>query len=293
MLGRVIYAGYIDLKRWNLAPIKGQHEPLISFESYLKNQELLQETSKAPIRIDTNREFPLRGMVACGDCGSAYTACFAKGRNTHYPYYLCNQKGCDSYGKSIRRDVLEGEFESILADMQPSKDIIVTASKMFRMAWEMRLNNSKVLKQSVEKEIKAADSTIEQLLDRIVNSTNMSVVSAYEKRIENLEKQKLLLAEKLTQTGTPMMGFDKAFRTAMLFLSNPHAIWSQGGFEEKMMVVRMAFSEKLEYVRNQGFRTAQKALPFSFIEGFSTLESEMVGQGGKLTTDKPLIYSIT
>ena len=42
----------------------------------------------------------------------------------------------------------------------------------------------------------------------------------------------------------------------------------------------MAFSEKLQYVRNQGFRTAQKALPFTLLEGFSTLESEMVEDSG-------------
>ncbi|MBL4750139.1 MAG: hypothetical protein JKX71_06075 [Amylibacter sp.] len=38
-----------------------------------------------------------------------------------YPYYLCQTKACDSYGKSIPRDRLESTFGEIVKTLEPSK----------------------------------------------------------------------------------------------------------------------------------------------------------------------------
>ena len=49
-------------------------------------------------------DFPLRGAVVCGHCSTPLTACWSKGRMSYHPYYLCRQRGCEAYGKSIRRE---------------------------------------------------------------------------------------------------------------------------------------------------------------------------------------------
>lgn len=46
------------------------------------------------------------------------------------------------------------------------------------------------------------------------------------------------------------------------------------------MVLRMAFTDKLTYVRNVGFRTAAIALPFSLLREFANDNSEMVPAAG-------------
>ncbi|MEO1407251.1 MAG: recombinase zinc beta ribbon domain-containing protein [Pseudomonadota bacterium] len=106
LLTRIVYAGYIEVPNWNVALRKGQHEGLISLETFERIQDRLKSTAKAPARKDINADFPLRGFITCGDCGTALTACWSKGKRELYPYYLCPQKGCASYRKSIRRDDL-------------------------------------------------------------------------------------------------------------------------------------------------------------------------------------------
>ena len=122
ILTRVVYAGMVEAPKWNVSLRKGQHEGLISFGTYERIQRRLSEGAKAPARKDISADFPLRGAVLCGDCGKPLTACWSKSKTgqTH-PYYFCYAKGCVSYRKSIRRDQIEGEFEALLAQLQPTE----------------------------------------------------------------------------------------------------------------------------------------------------------------------------
>ena len=65
--------------------------------------------------------------------------CWSKGRNAHYPYYLCQHKDCPSNGKSIRRDALEGEFETLLRSLQPTDKLFRIARTYFERLWHLRL----------------------------------------------------------------------------------------------------------------------------------------------------------
>lgn len=78
LLTRPIYAGYIDMPDWGIRMQKAVHEPLISLATYQAIQERLNGRAVAPIRKDTDAEFPLRGFIACADCGHPMTAARSK-----------------------------------------------------------------------------------------------------------------------------------------------------------------------------------------------------------------------
>ncbi|MCU7805679.1 MAG: recombinase family protein [Candidatus Thiodiazotropha sp. (ex Lucinoma borealis)] len=81
ILKRVVYAGYVEAPKWDVSLRKGHHEPLISFETYQRIQDRLAGNAKVPARKDINKDFPLRGSVVCGDCGTPLTACWSKGKS--------------------------------------------------------------------------------------------------------------------------------------------------------------------------------------------------------------------
>ena len=161
----------------------------------------MKGTAKAPARADINADFPLRGFVNCHDCGKPLTACWSKGKTKTYPYYLCPTKGCASYRKSIRREDIEGQFEALLKQMQPTEGLFKLVEAMFRDAWEMRLAQAKDVAKSFQKQISAAEKQIEQLISRIMEAESKAVISAYEKKIAKLEREKLVAAEKLENSG--------------------------------------------------------------------------------------------
>jgi DNA invertase Pin-like site-specific DNA recombinase/uncharacterized protein YdcH (DUF465 family) len=197
MLQRSVYAGVIEAPDWGVSPRKGHHVPLVSLETFERVQDVLKGATYAPARKDINEDFPLRGFVACDDCGEPMTSCWSKGRNKLYPYYLCDTKGCPSKRKSIRRDDIEQGAQAILRSLQPAKQLVAMARAMFTDLWEMRALEAKSAKETLNKQLKSLDAEVKSLLGRIVQTSSPTVISAYEARIEELEHQRLKLADKI------------------------------------------------------------------------------------------------
>jgi hypothetical protein len=61
---------------------------------------------------------------------------WSKGLTKSYAYYLCQSKHCDSYGKSIPRDRLEGDVGEIIKTLQPTQSLVTLATAMFRHIWD-------------------------------------------------------------------------------------------------------------------------------------------------------------
>lgn len=276
MLKQPIYAGYIEVPNWNISLRKGHHEPLISFESYTRIQENLDAGARPAARKDINADFPLRGFVHCDDCGKPMTAAWSKGCRKHYAYYLCDTRGCESKRKSIPRAKIEDGFSEVLKRMQPSKSFFALAKRMFIDAWEMRLAEAHSAKQTLVKQLKDVEAQIEGVLDRLVEANSPSVVSAYEKRIERLERDKIILAERVENYIPPKGRLEEFIELSLQFLSRPWDIYENGSLAVKHTVLRLAFSEPLRYSRENGYRTTETTFPFKVLAGFNNQNDEMV-----------------
>lgn len=280
LLNQALYAGYINVKKWEIRLHPAKHEPLISFGTFQAIQKRLNGQAKAPARKDLHEDFPLRGFVCCSSCTKPMTACWSTGRNGKYPYYLCSTKGCVDYRKSIRKELMEEQFEALLMQLQPSQNLFYMVNEMFKDLWEERQQFTRKEAGSMKGEISTIERKIDQFLDRIVATENSTAITRYENEITKLEEQKITINEKIRNCGRPLKPFDETFRTAMTFLASPCFLWSSDRLEEKTMVLRLAFDEQLSYQRNEGFRTARTSLPFRVLEDFKGGHSNMVRPTG-------------
>ena len=280
MLTRRFYAGYIDFPKWGISFVKGQHEPLVSMQTWKAAQEQLAGGSKVPARKDINDDFPLRGFVSCTCCSQPMTACWSKGRKRKYPYYFCQTKDCDNRHKSVRREKIEGEFEVLLTGMQPAKELFELVFDVLSDQWTIRLESGQQQNTHAKKELKQLDRKVEQLMDRVVDADSPIMISAYETRIKNLNEERTILAERTAQCGRPMRTFEQTYRTAMEFLSNPQKLWASGCIEDRRLVLKLAFLERLPYDLKRGYRTAENTFPFKALAVFSGVNSRMVGDTG-------------
>ncbi len=278
LLNRVIYAGYIDRPEWGLNLHPAKHEPLISFEEWKKIQGHLNGQSKAPARKDLNVDFPLRGFVTCGNCNQAMTACWSAGRYKKYPYYLCSTKGCSDYRKSIRKEQIESEFEVLLDNLRPSQNLFFMAMDLFKEFWEENLKKSVKQGKLLKLEIGKIEKKVEQFLDLIIEEDNITLIKTYKKKLRNLEEEKVSLNEKAQNCGSPLQSFEETFRTAFGFLANPYKLWTSNRLQDKRTVLRLAFSERLPYYRNEGFRTASTSLPCRLLGNLKGGEYDLVSR---------------
>jgi hypothetical protein len=118
---------------------------------------------------------------------------------------------------------------------------------------------------------------VEGLLDRLVSAANPAVIAAYEKRIAQMEQEKLVLAEKAASIDVPPLPFEKMFELAMRFLEKPRKLWESGRSELQRLVLRLTFPAPLPYCRETGFRTPELSIPFRALGGFCSEECRLAG----------------
>ncbi|CAN7759299.1 recombinase family protein [Ensifer adhaerens] len=275
LLSQPVYAGFVEAPRWGVTRRLGHHEALITAQTYTRIQDRMNGHSYAPRRKNLNEEFPLRGFVECADCGTPLTACWSAGEYAKYPYYLCPKKGCASYRKSIRREKIEGEFEELLKNVQPTEQLFNVATSMLKKLWDHRLAQAQSQINGMKAELVSLDREVGTYLQRIVQTAVPSVVSAYENQIGKLEERKVLVREQIVSAGRPRSTLEDTVRTALGFLANPWNLWKTELPENRRTVMKLTFSQRLAYRKNEGFRTANLTLPFNMLGGILGSEKRM------------------
>ena len=294
ILTRVLYAGMVERPEWGVSLRQGKHQGLISFETFQKIQERLEGRAYAPARSDINHDFPLRGAVDCACCGHTMTACWSKSKTgTKHPYYMCFLKGCPDYRKSIRRADMEMAFEDMLRQLVPGETYIDLITVMFRDAWTQQAGQAKAAMKAVQDKLSTIEKDITALLDRIVAATNERVVTAYEARIDKLEKEKLVIVERLHAEPAKYRPFEEVFELTLKFLSNPYNIWKNGRAEDRKTVLRLVFSEPLKFARNEGFRTPKTSSVFNALKRFEGLKGGLAERKGFEPSIRVNVYALS
>ena len=280
ILRRPLYAGYISVPKWGVHLQPANHEPLVSLAVWKRVQQRLEGRAIGPARKDFNNDFPLRGFVCCAACDHPMTAAWTKGRNALYPYYVCYKRGCELKGKSVRKEKVEGDFETLLKSLKPAPAMLKLARNMFTNRWDQQSRHLRERAATAKSEIAALEAKIENLVERIMATGNERVVKAYEDQITSLDEQKALLAENTANAGKPRASFEDSFRTACIFLANPWKLWASDNLALKRTVLRLAFPGLIAYCRNEGFRTASIAEPLRLLGVFLPPDGRMVGTTG-------------
>jgi site-specific DNA recombinase len=277
VLNHMIYTGYYEFPKWDIGLMRGKHEPIISFETYTKIQDKLHGNSKAPARQDLNEDFVLRGFVLCDCCGKPMTSCWSKGAYGKYPYYLCRNKSCDLYGKSINRDKVEEDFVKLLGKLTPAQGTIDLMLQLIEEVKDARCGNYKETVENLKKEQKLIERKIEQLVERIVEADSAMLITTYERQIKQLEEKRIVLDEKIAKCGSVNERLLKINRTFLDFLRKPHEYWDSNDLLGKRTVLKATFARPVAYSKKEGYRTPALSQPFSLLAGFCNRDSGLVG----------------
>ncbi|MCR9089453.1 MAG: recombinase family protein [Rhodobacteraceae bacterium] len=267
LLTRSIYAGFVEYAPWGISLRKGHHEPLISAKTFEAIQARRAGAKRLPTRADLHKDFVLRGAVCCADCSVPYKSAWSQGKRKKYAYYVCQTKGCESYGKSIPRDRVEGDFADMLRGLTPSQALYGAATAMFRDLWDARLSRVQETQATLRQQLKAAEAKSQKLLDRIIESETPQLAARLEAKFNELELSKAVIEEKLNCAGQPGRPFAESLEHALAFLANPWKIWEKGAFEVRRTILKLVLTAPWPYHRKTGPRTPQIAFPFNALGG--------------------------
>lgn len=143
---------------------------------------------------------------------------------------------------------------------------------MFRHAWMARRDQAQDVLRAGKRQIIALDKEITTVLDRIMAASNATVIRTYEDKISKLEREKTILTENLAIQVEPQGSFEEKLEPVLTFLSNPWKLWETGGPSQiflRRTVLKLAFTDRIQYCRIEGARTPKIALPFMVLGGIS------------------------
>ena len=166
---------------------------------------------------------------------------------------------------------------------------------MFRTVWDHRLAHAEAGKADLKRQVKDIDHQITGLLERIVDARSPSVIKAYETRVEALEKQRILITEKMDIMVPAKDTYEEFVELSLRFLSNPWFIYEKGSLPLKRKVLKLAFAEPMRYSRKEGFRTTKTTFPFKVLTQNLKVSDHMVllGRIELPTSPLPRVRSTT
>ncbi len=151
---------------------------------------------------------------------------------------------------------------------------------MLRDLWDHQVAQAASQVKALRVRLLEVEKNIEQFLERILDARLPSVMTAIEERIRKLEEDKLSIKDQMASVALPASTFEDVTRTALEFLSNPLKLWNSERLEDRRTVVKLAFLDRLEYVRGEGYRTADLSLPFKVLRDLEEGKKEMARPRG-------------
>lgn len=90
-----------------------------------------------------------------------------------------------------RSEKIESDFEKLLGNTKPSKELILLAVDIFTNLWNEKRETVKMEAEHFRQNILQIERKTEQFLDRITETDSQTSITTYEKKSEDWRKKKL------------------------------------------------------------------------------------------------------
>lgn len=230
------------------SPVRGNWEPMVSEEDFLRLNEMLDEPKKVPYASEAlHSERPLARFLKCACCGNLLTGYEVKKKGVHY--YKCNKcKGAtfnaNTIGKS-RNEGLNNTFSELLKRYELREDLIepfkLQLQKFFDFNHQDTINSIAIL----EREIAESDRKLKNLDERFwLSPVDLPAekYKAFQDQIKQEKAQKeFRLADLKMMLSNSKLFIDEAIDVAR----NLQYYWASSDIETKLRLQKTVFPQGL------------------------------------------------
>ena len=254
------YTGRFAYPHWDI-PYQHWHiEPIITTECFNAIQDRLKgrKSNKKTRKYNmADEDFPLKRWVKCSVCGHVMTADKPRSKSgRHYLYYHCYNKNCVMRNKTIPQKVIHEDFERLLQQITPVKDLLNLTAEITKRAYNDKYHyvqqQRKDIAQQIEKKKQEKENTFNLLVGGNISDETKSIC---DKHICALESEIKLLEHQLTEPQDEPLSLDFALDTVLAFVQKPVQIWQTGDYAQRQGVLNLCFSDKISYDKVEKFRT--------------------------------------
>ena len=276
LLHNPVYRGRVVSQKWEL-DIAGDFEPIVDDATFHRVQSVLDGKNVKPLHNQREHpDFPLRGFVRCGSCGTRLTGGYSTGRSSRYAYYHCWNKDCRAV--SVRREVLEQVFVDELAVVQPKQSAINLFKEVVKDVWSTRQTDALKLQGQLRNRLRGLEERRDTLESALL----------YEKTItkEIYDRQSLKLSEMIREAEAELQSclynqvdLSELLEHATKILGAIKTTWLSKDIQLKQRLQAAIYPEGISYTKD-GLRTAVTSSVFKVLGGISGGDSHMATPTG-------------
>ena len=222
ILSNKAYLGIIEHKGESY---EGNFTPLVDLATFEAVQKILKSRAR-PRKKKQGHNFPLTGLLTCGECGAAITAQYAHGFGGTYRYYRCTKRLGHCSQKYIQEKDLVEQIKTRLQQVAISDEWHEQGLARIN-EWEKEVkNNNASFAQNLESRKQEAEQRLNKLVDSYLDGSIDKEMYLIKK--EEIIKTKTDLNQKKSDFGRkgkswiePMKEFWKsAYQAKKLAVSN-------------------------------------------------------------------------
>lgn len=208
----------------------GMHEKMITEDEYW----IVQKNLGNPVPKPQKHQFPLTGLIRCGECGAMITAEEkVKASGKRYTYYHCTKKNksVTCYQGFITGKELEGQVLKTLQDMTIPSAFANWAIKWLRDVNRDECDNRTTTYRSLQERYNGIQAKIDKLTDLRLGDVLTNEEYAHQK--ERLRQEQRQLNEKLNDTEQRAENWRERVENVFEFAAHANEWFVNGGYEMK------------------------------------------------------------
>ncbi|MBM3861086.1 MAG: recombinase family protein [Verrucomicrobia bacterium] len=255
VLANPIYTGKLNVQAWEQKG-DGNFTPIVSEELYDRVQLIAQgrKTNTPATHLRDNPLFPLRGSIRCQCCGSLLTGYNARGKTgQHYAYYACWNSKCANK-TSVRKAVLEAEFEKFLEQWQTKPGVLKYFRKGVLRAWEHKRDVAMLGATASQGAVEEIEKKIARLEDLFIDQQAITK-DVYAARRAKLEEQLVVAKVALHDCQTNEIDIEATLNIACFVMANAAALYKQLSNEQKRQLLGVLSPSGFTFDEKEGIRT--------------------------------------
>ena len=217
------------------------HEAMITLDEYNRINDILSHAGK-PSSTPNNKEFPLRGLIKCGECGCLITAetktKHQKNGNTHrYTYYHCTHKSKSHQCKQpgIREEALEEQINDLIGQYEITPELYNWGLKAIQEISDAEADSRKSISRSQNNAIASLERQLDILLDKLV--AGVIDDSAYQSKSKALRGRLALLTKERNEEADRSKNWYEIIGTVLHTLSTASEDFNNGDIHQKRMIL--------------------------------------------------------
>ena len=184
----------------------GQHEPLVTEETWDRVQELLELKGRSGEKVRKHHHY-LKGTVFCGECGARMIVSHNRGRHGHmYEYFICigrQQKRTDCNKRAVLISTIEIELERQYAKHELGPELLDGTRQMI-------VHQMDIQRQAASEEGSALDSRVQTLQSEQTKLLQAHYAEAVPLELLKSEQMRIAKALQAIETQRAKLHFEMA-----------------------------------------------------------------------------------